>query len=213
MLSIRPTASSAMKQEDWASMTDSGLLALSRSGDRHAFDALVIRHSGAAYCTALAIVRSHIDAEDVVQDALVHAYTRLNGFRGDSTFKTWLIAIVRNQAISRLRSRRRRVRRDAVSPDGPDVVGTLASREPSPEDVVLDRERRRHVARCIDELPSKLRDALRLAHNGEHSYEEMGTMLGAPTGTIKSRVSVARRIVMRRLQSSSSPFALSENVS
>jgi RNA polymerase sigma-70 factor (ECF subfamily) len=189
-------------------MTDSRLIALSRAGDRDAFDALVIRHYGAAYRTARAIVRSHIDAEDAVQDALVLAYTKLNSFRGHSTFKTWLITIARNQAITRFRAQRIRARRDvAPSPAGPDVLGQLASREPSPEDTVLDRERRHHLARCIDGLPAKMRDALQLAHNGQHSYEEMGAMLGAPAGTIKSRVCLARRLVARQLQSSSSPFA------
>jgi len=162
------------------------------------FDELASRHYRAAYRTARAIVGSRVDAEDAVQDALVHAYIRLSSFRGDSTFGTWLIAITRNRAIDRLRRDRRYAQTFSADPD---PVGRFASRERSPEDAVLDRERRRHLAQCIDALPARLRDALRLASTGEHSYEEMGAILGAPTGTIKSRVWEARRIIARRLRS------------
>jgi len=162
------------------------------------FDELASRHYRAAYRTARAIVRSHIDAEDAVQDALVQAYVRLSSFRGDSTFGTWLIAITRNRAIDRLRYRRRHAR---TFSEGPDLARRFVSREQSPEDAVLDRERRRHLAQCIEALPARLRDALRLATSGQHNYEEMGTILGAPTGTIKSRVWEARRIVARRMRS------------
>ena len=180
-------------------LTDSALLTLSRAGDRHAFDELVIRHYRAAFRTARAIVRSDSDAEDAVQDALVHAYTRLNSFRGDAAFRTWFVTIARNQAITRLRSERRRDLRTSPADDA--FLGRFESGERSPEDRVLDHERRRHVARCIERLPEKLRDALRLAHSGRHSYEEMAAILGAPTGTIKSRVWIARRIVVGQLRS------------
>jgi RNA polymerase sigma-70 factor (ECF subfamily) len=160
------------------------------------FDELASRHYRAAFRTARAIVGSRVDAEDTVQDALVHAYVRLSSFRGDSTFGTWLIAITRNRAIDRLRRHRRYARTFSPCPD----PVAFASRERSPEDVLLDGERRRHLAQCIEALPARLRDALRLASTGRHSYEEMGTILGAPTGTIKSRVSEARRIVARSLR-------------
>src|SRR5215467_16318605 len=175
-------------------MTDARLLTRCRAGDWPAFDELVVRHYSAAYRTARAIVRSHPDAEDAVQDALMHAYSRLSSFRGDAAFKTWLVAIARNVAITRLRARRRRER--TMAPPDTARLDQLRSCEPSPEDCVLDGERRRRMARCIDALPDRLRDALRLAHSGRHSYKQMGTLLGAPTGTIKSRVHEARLIVV-----------------
>ena len=176
--------------------TDAGLLARARAGDRHAFDELASRHYRASYRTARAIVRSHVDAEDAVQDALVHAYVRLDSFRGDSMFGTWLVAITRNQAITRLRTQRRH---DWTTVPAADAL--VVSRARSPEDLVLDSERRRQLAQCIAALPAKLRDTLRLASSGEHSYKEIAAMMGSPTGTIKSRVSDARRIVAGRLRS------------
>jgi RNA polymerase sigma-70 factor (ECF subfamily) len=189
----------ARLREGHTHMTDAALLAHVRAGDRHAFDELTIRHYRAAYRAARAIVRSHLDAEDTVQDAFVQAYVRLNSFRGDSAFATWLIAITRNKAITRLRSQRRYDR--TTMPDADALASHFVSRESSPEQIVLDLERRRHLTECIDALPATLRDTLRLASSGQHSYKEIAAMLGRPTGTIKSRVSIARRIVAGRLQS------------
>jgi RNA polymerase sigma-70 factor, ECF subfamily len=123
----------------------------------------------------------------------------LSSFRGDATFKTWLITIVRNEAIAFLRSQRRRHR--VMPPTDAAVVARVAAVAPSPEDQVLAGERRRHLSRCVDGLPSRLRDALRLAHSGRHSYKEMGAVLGAPTGTIKSRVWEARQLVAGQMRS------------
>jgi RNA polymerase sigma-70 factor, ECF subfamily len=187
---------------------DAGLLAQARAGDRHAFDELAIRHYRASYRTARAIVQSHTDAEDAVQDALVHAYIKLDSFRGDAAFGTWLIAITRNQAISRLRSRRRHDRMTVTPPEA--LVRRFVSREQSPEDIAIHHERRRHLAQCIDTLPATLRDALRLASSGQ-CYKEIAAKLGAPTGTIKSRVWIARRIVARQLRSDDARPQRSDN--
>src|SRR5215467_381380 len=186
----------SMAQE--ATTTDARLVARARSGDRHAFDELTIRYYRASYRTARAIVQSHTDAEDAVQDALVHAFSKLDSFRGDAAFGTWLIAITRNQAISRLRSQRRHDRTAVTVTEA--LVRSFACRQPSPEDIALHSERRRHLARCVETLPATLRDALRLAWKGQR-YKEIAAKLGAPTGTIKSRVWLARRIVARQLWS------------
>lgn len=182
-------------------MTDTDLVAHARFGDATAFGELVIRHHAAVYRTALAIVRSPADAEDVTQDAWLQALTHLTSFRGTASVKTWLIAIVRNRAISHYRAARRRMQRDASPvPTNQIVRGQFASSERSPEDTVVDRELRQHVARGIDALPIALRQALRLVHSDRYTYEEIGIRVGAPTGTVKSRVSEARRLVKRRLQ-------------
>jgi RNA polymerase sigma-70 factor (ECF subfamily) len=181
-----------------AATTDARLVARARSGDRHAFDELAIRYYRASYRTARAIVQSHTDAEDAVQDALVHAYVKLDSFRGDAAFGTWIIAITRNQAISRLRSQRRHDRTTVTATET--IARSFASRQQSPEDIALHSERRRRLAQCVETLPATLRDALRLAWKGQR-YKEIAAQLGAPTGTIKSRVWLARRIVARQLWS------------
>ena len=80
-----------------------------------------------------------------------------------------------------------------------DVIEHVASAEPSHEDRLAGAELRGTLKQMITSLPRKLRDALLLAHSGEHSYDEIGRMLGIPVGTVKWRVSEARRLLKRKL--------------
>jgi RNA polymerase sigma-70 factor (ECF subfamily) len=80
-----------------------------------------------------------------------------------------------------------------------DGIDDLVSRDRSPEQAAGDAELRQAIAGSIRRLPSKLRDALLLAKAGEYTYEEIGAMLNTPTGTIKWRVSEARKAVKKDL--------------
>ena len=84
-------------------VTDAELVALARQGDHEAFGELVTRHQTAVYRAALAAVGSPAEAEDASPDAFVSAYRRLGSFRGDASFKTWLLTIAWNHAINRRR--------------------------------------------------------------------------------------------------------------
>src|SRR5258707_10633637 len=85
-------------------VSDLDLVARARQGDPAAFGELVERHRAAVYRAALAALGSHADAEDAAQDAFLLAFRRLDGFRGDASFKTWLLTIAWHQAINRRRS-------------------------------------------------------------------------------------------------------------
>jgi DNA-directed RNA polymerase specialized sigma24 family protein len=138
-------------------VTDDELVRLALAGDAGAFDQLVIRHQAAVFRAALAALRVREEAEEAAQDALVRAWKHLGAFRGDSSFRTWLLSIA------------------------------------------WHRERSRQVVAAIEALSPKLRDALLLAHSGEYSYDDVAAMLKIPVGTVKWRVSEARRQVKRRL--------------
>src|SRR5262249_41324764 len=106
-------------------VTDAELVDRARQGDPAAFGELVGRHQAAVYRAALAALGSPADAEDAAQDAFVTAFRRLDGFRGDASFKTWLLTIAWHQAINRRRSLSRWLRQfvssDAFEPcDAPD---------------------------------------------------------------------------------------------
>ena len=92
-------------------VTDADLVNRARQGDPAAFGELVDRHRTAVYRAAMAALGSHADADDVAQETFVAAYRRLKGFRGDASFKTWLLTIAWNQSINRRRSVVRIVRR------------------------------------------------------------------------------------------------------
>lgn len=178
-----------------ADVTDDELVRLAQAGDAGAFDQLVVRHQAAVFRAALAALRVREEAEEAAQDAFVRAWRKLAGFRGDATFRTWLLSIAWNRALSRRRSigawfaRRAPIEAaDRVRGDGD-----------GPHEALRQQEMERHVAAAIDGLSPKLRDALLLAQAGEYGYEEIAAMLQVPVGTLKSRVFDARRQVKRRL--------------
>ena len=180
-------------------VSDADLVVRAREGDTEAFGELVTRHQTAVFRAALAALGSAADAEDVTQEAFISAYRRLSSFRGDASFKTWLLTIVWNQAINRRRSLRRWWMR-TVNIDTSDVDLELKSDGSDPEQMASSEQFRRAVRCEILRLSPKLRDALLLAQSGEHGYEEIGAMLNTPVGTIKWRVSEARRVVKARLR-------------
>jgi RNA polymerase sigma-70 factor (ECF subfamily) len=185
------------------------LVAAAREGDRAAFDALVSMHYRSVFRTAMAALQRREDAEDVTQDAFVLAWRKVSGFRGDSSFKTWLLTIVWRQALDKRRSRMRWWQRTSsgrmeTARDGEparDEMERLASLDAGPERVTEARHRVQQVRAMIEDLTPKLRDTLLLAASGEHAYEEIAAMLGVPLGTVKWRVAEARRIIQGRLQS------------
>jgi len=155
------------------------------------------------YRAALAALGSHADAEDAAQDAFLQAYRRLDSFRGAASFKTWLLTIVWYQAINKRRSLTRIWTRMAAPKDEDEADAMMASvpaAGPTPEEATAHDALRRAVRRAIRKLTPKLRDALLLAQAGEYTYDDMGAMLEAPVGTIKWRVSEARRVIRKKLQ-------------
>jgi RNA polymerase sigma-70 factor, ECF subfamily len=187
-----------------ACVTDADLVARAREGDTSAFGELVDRHRSAVFRAALAALGSHAEADDAAQDACVIAFERLQTFRGEASFKTWLLTIVWHQAINRRRSLSRWFRRTVTSArlpqDADERCLNVASGDDSPEQAMATQQLRRAIAEEIRRLSSTLRDALLLAQTGEYTYEEVGAMLGSPTGTIKWRVSEARRVIKVRLK-------------
>jgi RNA polymerase sigma-70 factor (ECF subfamily) len=188
-----------------ADPADLPLVRRAQAGDMDAFGELVDRNRRAVFRAALAAVGSATEADDVAQEAFVTAYRKLATFRGDSSFKTWLLAITWRKAIDRRKSVSRWVSRLAFAkPAGdfdepPDLVDHLPAVGPSQEDALLTARQHEHVRRLISALPKKLRDPLLLACSGDHAYEEIATMLGIPLGTVKWRVSEARRVLKQKL--------------
>jgi RNA polymerase sigma-70 factor (ECF subfamily) len=182
---------------------DVDLVARARRGDPAAFGELVDRHRSAVYRAALAALGSPADAEDAAQDAFLLAYRRLDSFRGDASFKTWLLTIAWHQAINRRRSLTsvwRRMVAPKTEEDAEAAMAGIASGGPSPEQAAEQEQLRRGIREAIRGLSPKLRDALLLAQAGDYSYDEIGAMLRVPTGTIKWRVSEARRVIRKRLE-------------
>ena len=190
---------------DTVEVTDLELVRLAQAGDTEAFGELVERNRRAVFRAALAAVGSPAEADDVAQEAFVTAWRKLSGFRGESQFRTWLLSITWRKAIDRRKVVNRWLKLAASSSrdDSGDAMFDIVEQVPSrerPQDVVLESQAlQRDIRKLIRTLPRKLRDALLLAGAGEHTYEEIGRMLGAPVGTVKWRVAEARRVLKRKL--------------
>ncbi len=185
---------------------DLELVRRAQAGDVEAFGDLVDRNRRAVFRAALAAVGSATEADDVAQEAFVTAFQKLNGFRGESSFKTWLLTITWRKAIDRRQSATRWMQRlvfpnagDAA--DGWDPIQALPSTAQSQEEELITADLQRRLRPLIASLPKKLRDALLLAGSGDHSYEEIGQMLKIPLGTVKWRVSEARKILRQKMTS------------
>jgi RNA polymerase sigma-70 factor (ECF subfamily) len=185
--------------------TDLDLVRLAQAGDLDAFGELVERNRRAVFRAALACVGSPAEADDVAQEAFVTAFKKLDTFRGEAQFRTWLLSITWRKAVDRRKSVMRWVRltisppRDDAGEDVFDYMDRVPAGGRSQEETIVDDELQRNVTRLIGTLPKKLRDALLLAGTGEHTYEQISEMLGAPLGTVKWRVSEARRVLKKKL--------------
>ena len=155
-------------------------------GDLAAFEELVRGHQADVYRLALRLVRDRPTAEDVTQEAFIHAYRSLGRFRGRSKFSTWLFRITRNCAVDAIRRRERQRRRDLASAPEPEL-GT-------------DPSLRASIDQAIERLPLELREAFVLIEVIGLSYREAGVVLGVLAGTLKSRMHRARRLLVAALE-------------
>jgi RNA polymerase sigma-70 factor (ECF subfamily) len=178
-------------------VSEAELIERARQGDGAAFGELVERYQASVFRTALAALRSREDAEDIAQEAFVAAYQKLDHFRGDASFKTWLLAITWRRALDRRKTLAEAVRR-FVPVDGPAPAADLAV-ESSQEGDLVDADRRAQVRRLVRRLPRKFREVLLLMATGEYTFEEVARVLDIPVGTAKWRASEGRRILKAKL--------------
>ena len=142
-------------------------------------------HQGDVYRLAFRLVRDRPTAEDVTQEAFIHAFRSLGRFRGQAKFSTWLFRITRNCAVDAIRRRERQRRRDHdAAPD----------EGPSP-----DPSLRATIDQAIEDLPRDLREAFVLIEVFGLPYREAGSILGVLAGTLKSRMHRARGLLAAAL--------------
>ena len=186
-----------------SSAFDLALVRRAQAGDDHAFGQLVDRNRRAVYRAAYAALGSAEDADDVAQETFVAVYQKLHGFRGEASFRTWLLSIAWRKALDRRRSlgrwMRLTVRPARSDADGQEPVEQAPALARTQEETLAAGDLRKTLKRLIAALPRKLRDAILLAGSGEYSYEQIGSMLDIPVGTVKWRVSEARRLLKQKL--------------
>jgi RNA polymerase sigma-70 factor, ECF subfamily len=170
-------------------------------GDVTAFAELVERHRAVVVRVAAGIVGAD-DAEDVSQDAFLRAFHRLERFRGDAPFRSWLLRITHNAALDHL-ARRRPV---PVDPQAFDASQESAGRPPA-ERLEL-RERIERLERKLRGLSYEHRAVLVLRDAEGFSYEEIADITESPIGTVKGRLHRARREFIEMLRTNSYDWEL-----
>jgi RNA polymerase sigma-70 factor (ECF subfamily) len=187
-----------------ADPADLELVRRAQAGDMEAFGELVDRNRRAVFRAALAALGSAAEADDVAQDAFVTAFEKLGSFRGEAAFRTWLLAIAWRKALDRRKSLGRWMKRMATA-RGTDtdeewnIVDRVAAPNRSQEEALMTSHLQRQLRALIATLPRKLRDPLLLAASGDYSYEQIAGMLAIPLGTLKWRVSEARRVLKQKM--------------
>jgi RNA polymerase sigma-70 factor (ECF subfamily) len=164
------------------------LVARARGRDEEAFRMLVELHQDRAVGLALRITRSRPDAEDVAQEAFVRAWLALPGFRGESSFGTWLHRIVARRAIDRSQSLRARRGRETADED----AGVQA---PAPEPASRDPLLADRLERLMGVLNPVQRAVVTLFYREDRSVEDVARALDLPENTVKTHLSRARALL------------------
>ncbi len=178
-------------------IADNKLVELTLAGDRDAFGYIVDRYSALLARVVAEIVRFQEDVEDIVQECFVRAYSSLDTYRNDSQFRTWLLRIAHNTAVTRSQQH---VRRDATVAHDSEAVSLAADDEAVlPDELLGSRELEERVASCIDDLAEHYRVVLKLYYYEEFTYPEIAEVLGKPMNTVKSHLSRAKARLKRLL--------------
>jgi RNA polymerase sigma-70 factor (ECF subfamily) len=205
---------------DLTARNDEDLVRLTLKGDKEAYRALVEKYQGRLMATALDIVKTRQDAEDVVQETFVKAFLSLGQFKGQSSFYTWLYRICFNMAID---IRRKAARRggthleykefrgvnNSAGDDGRDSgatpVGPQEQRVEGPHDALARKELGRKIQEVLGELSEEHRAVITLREIDGLDYEEIAQAIGVPKGTVMSRLFYARKALQKALEEFAPP--------
>jgi RNA polymerase sigma-70 factor (ECF subfamily) len=193
--------SPASASEDPGQPSDGELIARVRNKDFSAFEDLVNRYQDKIYRLAFRFVRNESEAKEIVQDTLLTVWRKLDGFKGDSQFSSWLYRVTANAALMRLRSQRRHaeVSTEDVEPEVLERTQQYGQITPPGEnwarrpDEHLQSERlRAEIQHAVDQLPEIYRSVFLIRDVDGHSTEETAEMLGVSIPTVKTRLHRAR---------------------
>ena len=177
---------------------DARLLELCRQGDATAFETLFRKYQTYVYNISLGMLGNSEDASDVTQEAFLRLHRRIQGFRGDAQFSTWLYRVTVNLCITELRRRgRNRFQflddllhdEEAGLPDEPSI---------HPDEAILQAEDRQVVHRVLMTLPPDYRAIMVLRHFQQLAYEEIAEVLGLTMSQVKTRLFRARKMFKDR---------------
>jgi len=175
-------------------LSDESLVSAAQAGDAHAFAELKDRHANKLLSRIYRITRNWQDAEDVLQESLMKAFTHLPAFEGRSSFSSWITRIAINSALMLLRKRRGvEVSIDAVARDGETPSGwEVADVRRTPEEAYAQWEVEQHLRFAIGRLRPTLQRVVHLRRTEDYSTSEIAALLGISVAAAKSRLTRAK---------------------
>lgn len=186
-----------------ANLSDQSLVRCAQSGERRAFDRLVLKYRSRIVELAMRYTRNRADAEDATQETFIKAYRGLRHFRSDSAFYTWLYRIASNCAKNLLKARRRDPFKSAIDFSDyhhavrhPTRLWDLAT----PEELALTADIRGMTNTALEGLSKEQRTAITLREIDGLSYQQIASAMSIPVGTVRSRVFRARDIIDHKLR-------------
>lgn len=174
------------------SLSDEEIVARVVSGEAALFEMIMRRYNQRLFRTLRALVPNDSEAEDVLQEAYVHAYHHLAQFEGRAKFSTWLTRIAIHEALARQKRRRRFTSLD-------DLEQQPAMADPTPEETATSTELRGVLQRAIDRMPESLRVVFIMREVDGLDTEETAECLGLSASNVKVRLHRARALLRSRL--------------
>lgn len=171
-------------------------------GDEVAFEAIMRRHNQLLFRTSRSILKNDSEAEDALQETYLHAWSALKNFRADAKLSTWLVRIVINEALGRLKRKTAQIipLDAAMNSIEPEIRGSLTGDpDHQPEYLAMRAQMRRLLETRIDLLPENFRTVFMLRAVEEMSVEEVAQALGIPEATVRTRFFRARSILREGL--------------
>lgn len=180
-------------------LTDEQVVARVLAGELNVFEVLMRRYNRRLFRAVRSILLSDDDAEDVVQDAYVRAYTHLHQFEGRSSFATWLTRIAIHEALARKRESRRVVEIDAIEDSQEAEMKFLKSTARNPEEVTLDRSVSTMLEEAVSSLPGNYRSVFMLREIEGLSTAETAECLELSEEAVKVRLHRGRALLRREI--------------
>lgn len=178
----------------WQETTDMELVRLAQSGEIAPFEELVRRYRNDVFALSFHYVRNREDAWDISQEVFIKVHRSLRQFRGDSSFKTWLMRITSNQCKDFLKASRLK-----TVPLESERLSTVTGAKDSPREDLVHKEMEQAILEALAEMPFKHRTAFILREIEQLSYKDMAEIMGCNIGTVMSRLHHARKKIRETL--------------
>ena len=182
--------------------TDKEIIERVKSGEKEAYDLLVLKYQQRVINLISRFVKNHSDALDVSQETFIKAYRALPNFRGESAFYTWLYRIAVNTAKNHLTVQSRKITKsDYDVAEIEQIEGNMSlTEQTTPESILVKDELQETILKTIENLPEDLKSAIMLREIEGLSYEGIAEVMECPVGTVRSRIFRAREMIDSKIK-------------